>query len=93
MKKLKFERLPVIKDKELVGLITAKDILNFHPELYRELDEFAKIREEARKLKAMKKVKGPTGVTEGICEGCGNQGTLYRVEGGLLCISCKDQEE
>jgi len=93
MKKLKFERLPVIKDKELIGLITAKDILNFHPELYRELDEFAKIREEARKLKAMKKVKGPQGITEGICEGCGNQEILYRSHGSLLCSSCKDQEE
>lgn len=93
MKKLKFERLPVIKDKELVGLITAKDVLNFHPELYRELDEFARIREESRKLKAMKKVKSSSSVTEGICEGCGNQERLYRVNGSLICISCKDQEE
>ncbi len=93
MKKLKFERLPVIKDKELVGLITTKDILNFHPELYRELDEFAKIREESRKLKAIKKAKDLPKVTEGLCEGCGNQEMLYRVHGSLLCASCKDQQE
>ncbi len=93
MKKLKFERLPVIKEKELVGLITAKDILNFHPELYRELDEFAKIREEARKLKAIKKIKDLPKEIEGICEGCGNQEILYRVNGSLLCSSCKDQQE
>ncbi len=93
MKKLKFERLPVIKDKELVGLITAKDILNFHPELYRELDEFAQIREEARKLKSIKKIKDAQKITEGICEGCGNQEILYRVHGNLLCTSCKDQQE
>jgi len=93
MKKLNFERLPVIKDKELVGLITAKDILNFHPELYRELDEFAKIREESRKLKAIKKIKDVQRITEGLCEGCGNQEMLYRVHGSLLCISCKDQQE
>ncbi|GAJ23499.1 unnamed protein product, partial [marine sediment metagenome] len=43
MKKVKFERLPVIHDKKLVGMVTAKDILNFHPELYPELEEFAKI--------------------------------------------------
>lgn len=92
MKKLKFERLPVIKDKELVGLITVRDILNFHPELYRELDEFARIREESRKLKAIKKIKDARR-TEGICEGCGNQEILYRVHGRLLCASCKDQEE
>lgn len=92
MKKLKFERLPVIKEKELVGLITAKDILNFHPELYRELDEFAKIREESRKLKAMKKAKYSKEITEGICEGCGNQEMLYRVHGNLICASCKDSQ-
>ena len=28
MKKFKFERLPVIQDNELVGMITSKDILN-----------------------------------------------------------------
>jgi CBS domain-containing protein len=92
MKKLKFERLPVIKEKELVGLITAKDILNFHPELFRELDEFAQIREESRKLKALKKVKYSQEVTEGICEECGNQEILYRVHGNLICSSCKDQQ-
>ena len=92
MKKLKFERLPVIKDKELVGLITAKDILNFHPELYRELDEFAKIREESRKLKAMKKARYAQEVTEGICEECGNQEILYRVHGNLICASCKENQ-
>ena len=34
MKKFKFEKLPVIHNKELVGVITVKDILNFNPELY-----------------------------------------------------------
>lgn len=93
MKKLKFERLPVIKEKELVGLITARDILNFHPELYKDLDEFAKIREESRKLKAIKKLKDSQRVTEGICEGCGNHDILYRVHGSLLCESCKSEQE
>lgn len=91
MKNLKFERLPVIKDKELVGLITARDILNFNPNLYPELNEFAKIREESRKLKAIKKAKGQETFKEGICEECGNHGMLYRFNGQLVCENCRDR--
>ncbi|MCW8965109.1 MAG: CBS domain-containing protein [Candidatus Pacearchaeota archaeon] len=89
MKKLKFERLPVVSNKELVGMITSKDILNFHPELYPELDELAKIREESKKLKRIKKIQ-EGGVLEGVCEECGNQDTLYRFNGMLVCDSCRN---
>lgn len=88
MKRLKFERLPVVQEKELVGIITAKDILNFHPEFYPELEEFSKIREESRKLKAIK--SKDVAVREGICEECGNHELLYRMNGILVCASCKD---
>jgi len=91
MKNLKFEMLPVIQDKELVGLIAARDILNFNPNVYPELDEFAKIREESRKLKAIKKAKGKESFKEGICEECGNQGMLYRFNGQLVCENCKER--
>lgn len=87
MKKVKFYRLPVIKDKELVGMISVKDILNFYPELYQELKEFAEIREETKKLKRIKKAETRK-MSEGICEECGNQGTLYKVDGTLICESC-----
>lgn len=89
MKKLKFERLPVVKEKELIGLITAKDILNFHPEFYPELDEFAKIREQSRKLKLIQKNKERKSVKEGVCEECGNHDLLYKINGMLICESCK----
>ncbi len=89
MKKVKFERLPVINNNQVVGIITAKDILNFHPEFYPELEEFAKIREEAKKLKRIKKAKERSSV-EGICEECGETDFLYRVHGMLVCESCKD---
>jgi len=90
MKKLKFDRLPVIHEKELVGMITIKDILNFSPELYPELDEFAKIREESKKLRRIKKAKSRESMHEGICEECGHQDILYRVHGMLVCESCKN---
>lgn len=88
MKKLKFDRLPVIQDKKLVGIITVRDILNFNPEFYPELEEFAKIREETQKLKRLREIKAKKVVQEGICSQCGNYGSLYDVDGVLLCESC-----
>jgi acetoin utilization protein AcuB len=57
MNRSKVDRLPVVQSRELIGIITAKDILSFHPEVYPELGEYAKIREEAQKLKRFKKLK------------------------------------
>ena len=90
MKKLKFERLPVIYEGKLVGIITIKDILNFHPEIYPELEEFAQIKEEQKKLERLKKAKEKKLGGEGICEECGNQNILYKINGMLICESCKN---
>jgi|SRR3989344_568429 len=90
MKSSKFERLPVVENNKLVGIITIKDILNFHPEIYPELEEFAKIREESNKLKLVKKAKEKELSREGICEECGHQEILYKVNGMLICESCRD---
>lgn len=87
MKKLKFEKLPVIHEGKLVGMITNRDILSFHPELYPELEELAQIREEAKKLK---RVKNRGSIHEGICEECGNQDILHKFNGMLVCEHCRD---
>ena len=87
MKKLKFEKLPVILENKLVGVITAKDILNFNPEVYPEIEEFSKIREESEKLRRIKKAEKKS---EGICEECGHEGLLFRMNGMLVCESCRD---
>ena len=84
MKKFKFDKLPVIHEKEFVGIVTIKDILNFHPELYPELEEFSGIKEEGEKLKRIK-AKG----TLGICEKCGKQNILRNVSGMIICESCE----
>jgi len=86
MKKVKFNRLPVVVKGELVGIITMRDILSFNPELYPELEEFEKIREEAEKLKRIG-IKEKT--KEGICQECGNHETICRVDGNWICESCK----
>jgi len=87
MKKMKFEKLPVIDKNELVGMITIKDILNFNPELYPELEEFSQIREESSKLKNVKKAEKRI---IGVCEECGTENVLSRENGILLCESCRD---
>jgi CBS domain-containing protein len=87
MKKFKFDKFPVIHEGILVGMITARDIFNFQPELYPELEEFAQIREEASKLKRIQKIKD---TTQGVCEDCGKFDILHRVHGSLLCENCKE---
>ncbi len=89
MNNLKFDRFPVVKDKELLGIVTSKDILNFHPEIYPELEELSKIRDEAEKLKRITESKEGAFAQDGICEECGNRDSLYRVNGMLVCESCK----
>lgn len=88
MKKLKFNRLPVVQGKELVGMITIKDILSFNPEFYPELEEFKRIREESEKLKRL----GTKEVSkEGLCQECGNHGMIYKIDGNWICDSCKPE--
>jgi len=87
MKKLKFKKLPVIHENKLVGFITVRDILNFNPEVYPELEEFSRIRGETNKLKRIKKRDE---VSEGICEECGNYDILHKFNGILICETCKN---
>jgi len=87
MKKTKFERLPVIQENELVGMVTIKDILTFNPEVYPEMEEFAKVREESEKIKRIKKAKQKR--IEGVCEECGNHDFLQNFNGMLICENCR----
>ncbi len=89
MKKMKVDKLPVIQEKELVGMLTFKDILSFNPEYYPELEEFAQIREETQKLKRVEDSKLKKS-TEGICSECGNFGILVRFNGMNICPSCAE---
>jgi CBS domain-containing protein len=90
MKKTKFDKFPVVEKGELMGMLTAKDILTFHPEFYPEFEEFAMIREESKKLKRIKELKKGDYVSDGVCEECGNRELLHKFNGMLLCGSCKD---
>ncbi len=89
MKRMKIDRLPVVQEKKLVGMLTFKDILNFNPEYYPELEEFAQIKEETQKLKRVESSKIKKS-TEGICPECGNFGILIRQNGIMVCASCAE---
>ena len=89
MKKLQFERLPVVEGGKLLGIVTVRDVLSFQPDIYPELEEFIQIREEQEKLKRLKR-KDLAVIEDGICEECGKRAQLYRSHGMLVCESCRD---
>lgn len=90
MKKFKFERLPVIQNKELVGIITMRDIINFHPDISPELKEYSDIKEEEEKIQRLRLAKKRKIIRDGICEECGNRDMLVEFNGMLICESCRD---
>jgi len=88
IKRFKFHRLPVVKNGEVIGLITMRDILNFYPELNTQLKEVQAVREETEKMRRLEGAKERIIFRDGICEECGSRDMLYRVNGVLVCASC-----
>ncbi len=88
IRKYKFHRLPVVKNGEVIGLITLRDILNFYPELNVHFREVEKIKEETEKIKRLEDARERVVFRDGICEECGERGPLYRINGVLVCASC-----
>lgn len=88
IKKFKFHRLPVVKNGEILGLITIRDILTFYPELNAQFKQVESIKEETDKLKRLEEAKEREVMRDGICEECGSRDALYRVNGMLVCAAC-----
>jgi len=96
----KIRWLPVTVHNKVIGMLTVKDILRIEPSLFDIVSEFQPIREEAEKLKAIKERKkrileagSEEDVEEGVCEECDSYGALYKVDGKMICESCKEEEE
>lgn len=86
MVKKKVKRLPVLKKRKLVGVITQADIVRISPSVYDLIFEKAKIE------------TGPLLETEvglsGECEECGNYSDdLRNVNGTLMCRECQEELE
>ena len=88
IKKFKLYRAPVVQKGEIIGIITLRDILAFHPEVYSQISQIEKIKEETSKLKRVRQAMGREVVSDGICEECGERESLFRENGMLICASC-----
>ncbi len=89
MKKMKFRRLPVTVNGNVIGILTLKDILKIEPDfLHQDYFNLADIRELSEK---MKRKENPSKFIEGLCEECGNTDLLYKTDGRLICESCIDE--
>ncbi len=80
------KRLPVVSNGRLVGLITIKDILRISPDLFSDVTDMIKIKEESEKMKKF----AATYRGEGMCEDCGNYKPLIQLHGRLMCEDCSD---
>lgn len=87
MKKLNIRQLPVMKNGNMEGLLTLKDILKIEPQLFDLLVEKFELREAERK---------PIHrfiPTEGVCQACGEYSEkINNVDGTLLCDKCKEEQ-
>jgi len=87
MKDYDVRHLPVMDKKEMIGLLTLKDVLKIQPELFELMVEKFELREEAGKPI----FGGP--ISEGICEACGFPSTnLREIEGLFLCTRCASKK-
>lgn len=82
MAKYNIRRLPVIEGKDLIGIITNKDIVVIAPGQIEILRELSRMQARASGEKVLE---------EGTCENCGGHGgTLYEVNGTFVCENCRD---
>lgn len=90
MKKTKFRWLPVAIKKNVIGLLTLKDILRLEPTLFETFRETMDIREERDKIARRAAAShGVTWARLGECEECKAYGMLYNVKNSFLCEECK----
>jgi len=88
MRKLKFRRLPVTVDGNVIGMLTLKDILKIEPGLSEiATQRITDIRELSQKLK---RARNPREFEEGICNECGNMDILYNLDGRIVCEDCME---
>ena len=90
MQKSKFNKLPVTVNKKVIGLLTLKDILRIEPALFElaQSHNLLEIKEESEKFK---RKESPQQYNLGICEECGNESLLERIDGIMICESCKQK--
>jgi len=85
MKEYNIRHLPVVYNKRLVGLLTAKDILKIEPQLFDLLVEKFELREEERK--PIHRIAA----SEGVCQICGEfSQDIKLIDGVMTCPGCQE---
>lgn len=93
MRKKKVRWLPVLVDKNIIGLLTFKDVLKIQPDLFDIAIQNLKIAEEEEKFKRIRAIDEYRWVREGPCQECGVYDLLYKIGGRYLCAECRKNEE
>lgn len=88
MAELEVRRLPVMRNGEMVGLITENDILEISPALLDVTREYAGIKYPDEELNAYEEPKKQE--ISGYCESCGIYSDELTMENGrVLCPECR----
>ena len=93
MRKSNYRWLPVTINNKVIGLLTLKDILRIEPALFDivKAHDVFDIREEKEKLKRKDlREDNRSWLKEGMCEECGDLNLLYKINGVLVCESCRE---
>jgi CBS domain-containing protein len=86
MAKSKTRKLPVKEKEDLIGIITAEDIVKIAPQEVELLLELAALKVQGEEFMQ--------GSSSGECESCGNYSErLYPVGGASICNECKEAQE
>lgn len=86
MKRSNIHRLPVIKERQLLGVVSLTDIARASPDMAYLLEYRMKMKERPFELKEE--------TTSGICDSCGDYfENLKNMHGEWLCESCRDELE
>lgn len=88
MRDLDIKKLPIVKENDLLGILTESDVLTVSPALNDVLEEVARINQ----------ARGPreeeSWTDTGICENCGTYSKdLKAVGGNLFCEQCREELE
>lgn len=87
MRDMNIRHLPVVKDNQMTGLLTLKDILKIQPQLFELLVEKFELREENRK--PLNRIIP----NEGICQVCGEYSEEIKdADGSLCCPKCSKEQ-
>jgi signal-transduction protein with cAMP-binding, CBS, and nucleotidyltransferase domain len=93
MKNKSVRWLPVLAGRNVIGLLTEKDILKIQPDLADITMQNIKIAEEEEKWKRIKAVDEYRWIKEGPCQECGVYDLLYKAGSRYLCATCRKKEE